>query len=84
MLTAFEFGTDCSPGHCGVVPGTQEWDADTQAFFEYSVPGFNNYAYGNVTYSLAPPLPEPATAGLLGIALMILLLFTAFRRLLEH
>ena len=69
-LIGFCFGNFAGPGLCGVRAEYEEWDMDGSEFI-YSVPGYNYYGFGNVTFApVSAATPEPGTLGLLGTALL--------------
>ena len=69
-LTSFCFGNFAGSGLCGVRAEYEEWNVDGSEFI-YSVPGFNYYGFGTVTFAqVSAPTPEPGTLGLLGTALI--------------
>ena len=84
-LISFNFGNNCSAGGCEVGEGTNQWWVwipTRSDEFAYSVPGFNDFGFGNVSYALAAVgVPEPGSLGLFGFGLVLLLGVAARRRL---
>ena len=69
-LISFCFGNYAGAGGCAVRAGFEEWDVDGSEFI-YSVPGYNYYGFGNVTFApVSGATPEPGTLVLLGTGLL--------------
>jgi hypothetical protein len=69
-LTFFTFGDDCIALACTVNSPSTDWLASPGAVgFVYSDGG--PFGFGKVSYSLVTSVPEPATAALFGLALIL-------------
>jgi len=69
-LTFFTFGDDCIALACTVNSPSADWLASPGAGgFVYS--GGGPFGFGKVSYSLVTSVPEPATAALFGLALIL-------------
>jgi hypothetical protein len=69
-LTFFSFGDDCTASACTVNSPSTDWLASPGAVgFVYSDGG--PLGFGKVSYSLVTSVPEPATAALFALALIL-------------
>jgi hypothetical protein len=79
QLTYFTFGNACVGGSCGVTAGNDQWYIFPIGF-DYSVLGGNSYWLGDVTYSQATGVPEPAALGMFGFGVLLIGAFAGLRR----
>jgi PEP-CTERM motif len=69
-LTFFSFGNDCISLACTINTPSTDWLVSPGAVgFVYSDGG--PFGFGKVSYSLVTSVPEPATAALFGLALIL-------------
>jgi hypothetical protein len=72
-LTGFVIGNDCTALSCTVITFTPGWLAAPGVMgFGYATAAHTPIGFGNVSYSLASAVPEPATFSLLALALACL------------
>jgi hypothetical protein len=69
-LTFFSFGNDCISLACAINTPSTDWLVSPGTVgFVYSEGG--PFGFGKVSYSLVTSVPEPATAALFGLALIL-------------